>query len=124
MLPGGPVQHTEPVFVDHLRSPGIDPSLAGQYDNPSFRTGPPSHTGWRNRFLGSINDYKYGLWFIYIYCAFKRRHLFPSFLEIDVGGQRSERKKWIHCFEDVLLLMFLTAASEYDQVLKRDTPTK
>ncbi len=28
------------------------PSLAGQYDNPIFRTGPPSHIGWRNRFLG------------------------------------------------------------------------
>ena len=37
-------------------------------------------------------------------------------LQIDVGGQRTERKKWIHCFEDVLLVMFLAAASEYDQV--------
>jgi len=39
---------------------------------------------------------------------------------IDVGGQRTERKKWIHCFEDVLLVMFLAAASEYDQVLEED----
>jgi len=39
---------------------------------------------------------------------------------IDVGGQRNERKKWIHCFEDVLLVMFLVAASEYDQVLEED----
>ena len=36
--------------------------------------------------------------------------------QIDVGGQRSERRKWIHCFEDVLLIIFLTAVSEYDQV--------
>ncbi len=41
-------------------------------------------------------------------------------MQIDVGGQRSERKKWIHCFEDVMLLLFLTAVSEYDQVLAED----
>jgi len=36
---------------------------------------------------------------------------------VDVGGQRSERRKWIHCFENVTSIMFLTAISEYDQVL-------
>lgn len=36
---------------------------------------------------------------------------------VDVGGQRSERKKWIHCFEDVTSVVFLAALSEYDQVL-------
>ena len=41
-------------------------------------------------------------------------------LQIDVGGQRTERKKWIHCFEDVLLIMFLAAVSEFDQVLEED----
>ena len=34
----------------------------------------------------------------------------------DVGGQRSERKKWIHCFEDVTAIIFCVAMSEYDQV--------
>jgi len=34
----------------------------------------------------------------------------------DVGGQRSERKKWIHCFEGVQCLIFIVAISEYDQV--------
>ncbi|KAI7862133.1 guanine nucleotide-binding protein subunit alpha [Spinellus fusiger] len=38
----------------------------------------------------------------------------------DVGGQRSERKKWIHCFEDVTAILFLVAMSEYDQVLIED----
>eukprot|EP00095_Tigriopus_kingsejongensis_P008199 maker-scaffold895_size84271-snap-gene-0.23 protein:Tk08199 transcript:maker-scaffold895_size84271-snap-gene-0.23-mRNA-1 annotation:"guanine nucleotide-binding protein gq subunit alpha" len=42
---------------------------------------------------------------------------------IDVGGQRSERKKWIHCFENVMLLIFLTAVSEFDQVLEEDENT-
>ncbi|KAM6975995.1 guanine nucleotide-binding protein subunit alpha-11-like [Tautogolabrus adspersus] len=39
------------------------------------------------------------------------------FRMVDVGGQRSERRKWIHCFEDVTSVIFLAAMSEYDQVL-------
>jgi guanine nucleotide-binding protein subunit alpha len=39
---------------------------------------------------------------------------------IDVGGQRSERKKWMHHFEDVDLVLFLVALSEYDQALYED----
>ncbi|KAI9598380.1 guanine nucleotide binding protein, alpha subunit [Syncephalis fuscata] len=39
---------------------------------------------------------------------------------LDVGGQRSERKKWIHCFENVTAIVFLVAISEYDQVLVED----
>jgi guanine nucleotide-binding protein G(i) subunit alpha len=38
----------------------------------------------------------------------------------DVGGQRSERKKWIHCFENVTTIIFLVAISEYDQLLMED----
>ena len=38
----------------------------------------------------------------------------------DVGGQRNERKKWIHCFEDVTAIIFVAAISEYDQVLFED----
>lgn len=38
----------------------------------------------------------------------------------DVGGQRSERKKWVHCFEGVHCLMFIAALSGYDQCLVED----
>ena len=37
-----------------------------------------------------------------------------------MGGQRSERKKWIHCFENVTTILFLVAISEYDQLLFED----
>ena len=38
---------------------------------------------------------------------------------VDVGGQRSERRKWIHCFENVTSIMFVAALSDYDQDLAR-----
>lgn len=42
------------------------------------------------------------------------------FRMMDVGGQRSERKKWIHCFEGVQCLLFLASLSGYDQMLLED----
>lgn len=39
---------------------------------------------------------------------------------VDVGGQRSERKKWIHCFEDVTAILFFVALSAYDMGLRED----
>jgi len=41
----------------------------------------------------------------------------------DVGGQRNERKKWIHCFDDVTAVIFVAALSEYDQKLFEDANT-
>jgi guanine nucleotide-binding protein G(i) subunit alpha len=44
-----------------------------------------------------------------------------QFILYDVGGQRSERKKWIHCFEGVTAVIFCAALSEYDLVLREDS---
>ena len=49
---------------------------------------------------------------------FEMGHL--VFRMMDVGGQRSERKKWIHCFEGVQCLLFMAALSGYDQCLVED----
>ncbi|KAK4783569.1 hypothetical protein SAY86_007943 [Trapa natans] len=38
----------------------------------------------------------------------------------DVGGQRNERRKWIHLFEGVSAVIFCAAISEYDQTLFED----
>jgi len=42
---------------------------------------------------------------------------------VDVGGQRSERKKWMHCFQDVTAVIFCVAMSEYDLKLYEDDST-
>ncbi len=39
---------------------------------------------------------------------------------VDVGGQRSERKKWIHCFEDVTAILFFVSLSAYDLGLREE----
>ncbi|KAI9313591.1 putative Gpa2-guanine nucleotide-binding protein alpha-2 subunit [Dichotomocladium elegans] len=48
-------------------------------------------------------------------------HLGPlTYRMVDVGGQRSERKKWMHCFENVTAILFIVAISGYDQCLLED----
>ena len=43
-----------------------------------------------------------------------------DFAMFDVGGQRNERRKWIHCFDNVDAVVFVAALSEFDQVLFED----
>jgi GTPase SAR1 family protein len=45
------------------------------------------------------------------------------FTMVDVGGQRSERRKWLHCFDDVTSIIFLAALDEYDMKLEEDLST-
>ena len=40
---------------------------------------------------------------------------------VDVGGQRSERRKWIHCFEDVSSIIFIASLAEYNLSLVEDS---
>lgn len=41
----------------------------------------------------------------------------------DVGGQRSERRKWMHKFDDVSAIIYVAAISEYDQLVFEDNAT-
>eukprot|EP01084_Bolivina_argentea_P231396 390249_1 len=43
-----------------------------------------------------------------------------TFHIFDVGGQKSERKKWIHCFESVTAMIFVVSLSCYDEVMFED----
>jgi len=43
-----------------------------------------------------------------------------NFSMFDVGGQRNERRKWIHCFDNVDSVVFVAALSEFDQKLFED----
>eukprot|EP00485_Elphidium_margaritaceum_P000267 CAMPEP_0202697534 /NCGR_PEP_ID=MMETSP1385-20130828/10878_1 /ASSEMBLY_ACC=CAM_ASM_000861 /TAXON_ID=933848 /ORGANISM="Elphidium margaritaceum" /LENGTH=377 /DNA_ID=CAMNT_0049354023 /DNA_START=49 /DNA_END=1182 /DNA_ORIENTATION=- len=42
------------------------------------------------------------------------------FLIVDVGGQKSERKKWIHCFSEVKAVIFVVSLSCYNEVMFED----
>merc|ERR1740123_2112617 len=39
---------------------------------------------------------------------------------VDVGGQRNERRKWIHSFEHVTAVLFVSALNHYNRVLFED----
>ena len=48
---------------------------------------------------------------------------FLNYRLVDVGGERTERRKWIHCFEDVTAIIFCAALSCYDLKLAEDDTT-
>jgi len=43
-----------------------------------------------------------------------------NFRMVDVGGQRNERRKWIHCFQEVTAIIYCVALNEYDMKLFED----
>ncbi len=48
----------------------------------------------------------------------------PSdFVLVDVGGQRTERRKWIHVFDDVTIVLYVISLSDYDLLCEEDNAT-
>jgi len=48
-------------------------------------------------------------------------HLNGRYLHmIDVGGQKSERRKWINAFADIDAILFLVSLNGYDQCMFED----
>lgn len=43
-----------------------------------------------------------------------------NFKVLDAGGQRLERRKWLHYFENITCVLYVMAVSEYDQKLLED----
>ena len=39
---------------------------------------------------------------------------------VDVGGVRSQRRKWIRCFDDVKAVIFIAALNDYNMTLFED----
>eukprot|EP01132_Coremiostelium_polycephalum_P009366 gene9366-11504_t len=46
-----------------------------------------------------------------------------KFRLLDVGGQKNERRKWMHYFEDVKTIIFCVALGDYDMNLVEDETT-
>jgi len=46
-----------------------------------------------------------------------------TFRVVDVGGQRSERRKWIHCFQDVTAVLYVVSLADYDLTMEEDPTT-
>lgn len=42
---------------------------------------------------------------------------------IDVGGQRAERRKWVHYYEGAVAMLYVASLDDFDAVLPED-PTK
>ncbi len=42
---------------------------------------------------------------------------------VDVGGQKNERRKWIHAFQDVAAVVFVVALTDFSEVLEEDGTT-
>ena len=49
-----------------------------------------------------------------------RKH---DIIMVDIGGQKSERQKWVHCFENVTCIVFAVSLNGYNKCLVEDKDT-
>ncbi len=108
---------TDEILTVRTRAQESISNLAGRYDNPIWRNGtdPPDHTGWDkaipwNRFLGSLNVYKFIL---------KGHHFQKSI--IPVGFFITIESHWTNSQTGLRLISKLALPMEVD---KRELPTE
>ncbi|KAJ7020187.1 heterotrimeric G protein alpha subunit 4 [Mycena alexandri] len=95
-----------PVFLDSLWSCTISSRTLPRLFDPAYVPTEQDIVRARARTIGITET------------TFKLRE--HEMLMVDVGGQKSERRKWIHCFQDVTSILFLVSLSGYDQCLVED----
>jgi len=106
-----------------------DPGIKATFDNRAKFQLPASSADY---FFDHVQEYVQANWIPskqdMLHCRVRTTGIMECKLEyenfhikvVDVGGQRSERKKWIHSFENVHCVLFVAAISEYDQQLFED----
>eukprot|EP01126_Amoeba_proteus_P021333 TRINITY_DN2160_c1_g1_i2.p1 TRINITY_DN2160_c1_g1~~TRINITY_DN2160_c1_g1_i2.p1 ORF type:complete len:351 (+),score=40.82 TRINITY_DN2160_c1_g1_i2:60-1112(+) len=45
----------------------------------------------------------------------------PPWCFIDVGGQKSERRKWVHAFDDVVAVVYVSALDSFERTLEESS---
>jgi guanine nucleotide-binding protein subunit alpha len=80
-----------------------------QFAQPDFEGTENDHLHSRVRTTGIVNEN---------FCVPRGSN--NRFTVFDLGGQKSERKKWINCFDNVTAVIFVSALSGFDMSMFED----
>jgi len=115
-------------LADHLKSLWADPAIQKVYEMRNIICVPESTKFFMDR-LDEISAPEYSptdqdlLLVRYRTAGMTEKQLEiggQSFKIVDVGGQRNERRKWIHFFDGVTAVLFVASLSCYDEAVFED----
>mmetsp|Transcript_63838 Transcript_63838/g.101604 ORF Transcript_63838/g.101604 Transcript_63838/m.101604 type:complete len:502 (+) Transcript_63838:54-1559(+) len=99
------IMDNTPYFFDNVR----------KYADPHYVAGFDDYVRIREATTGVINNHRF------VFLNNNRKWLLCM---TDVGGQRSERRKWLQVFSGVDVVIYVMSLSAYDQVLYEDHTTR